>query len=142
MSFNIVDDKIKYKGKSGKMVGNKMAQTISVSLDQALTFNTQPQAGKSWWYESVHLRDHSISDDIRWKWTKQVFKYFFKYQKIQRPQLGVLSKAQSGDIHSFAELDSGDVAVVNMEDKENSLSGRLKTIYGQKLSFKNGIFSN
>ena len=71
-----------------------------------------------------------------------VFNYFFQYQKIQQPQLGIIQKAQNNDIHDFITLNSGDVAVVNMESEEDTLSGRLRVVYGQKLSYKNAIFKN
>lgn len=133
--FNIAGEKIKYKGKGGANLGDTFTQTISVSLDQTLAFDTDRTP--NWWYEPVHLYTHKLSDEIRWKWTKRVFNYMLKRTHVTDADAGIIARAKSGNVIETL----GDVAIVKIEqNQKDTLSGKMKELYLDRLSFKNEIF--
>lgn len=140
ITFNIVNGKIKYKGKNGANIGDSNTETISVSLRQSLNFNSYDKNKSSWWYSAPDMHGHHLSDSVRWAWAKNIFHYIFL--KVRDKSLGILAQAESGDFSdSIGHTSSGDVIVVGNE-VEDSLSGKMQWYYLHQLGYKNAIFKD
>ena len=134
LSFNIVNNVISFKGAGGQQIGNQTASVLTVSLDQ--TFNLKNFGRQdSWWYNESEMHGHHVSDDVRWKWAKNLFHEIFL--KVRDSELGLLAQSQVQPFHS-----DGAVAVVEMSTGADTLNGKMREYYMSHLKWSNHIFKN
>lgn len=132
LSFNIVNNVISFKGSSGRLIGNQTSSVLTVNLDQ--TFNLKNfRRQDSWWYNESEMHGHHVSDDVRWRWAKNIFHEIFL--KVRNSELGLLAQSQSQPLHT-----DGVVAVVEMSTGENTLNGKMREYYMSHLKWSNRIF--
>lgn len=132
LSFNIVNNVISFKGSNGRLIGNQTSSVLTVNLDQ--TFNLKNFRGQdSWWYNESEMHGHHVSDDVRWRWAKNIFHEIFL--KVRNSELGLLAQSQSQPLNT-----DGAVAVVEMSTGANTLNGKMRQYYMSHLKWSNHIF--
>ena len=79
------------------------------------------------------MHGHHVSDDVRWRWAKNIFHEIFL--KVRNSELGLLAQSQSQSLYT-----DGAVAIVEMSTGADTLNGKMREYYMSHLKWSNRIF--